>query len=273
MTQLELLQTKQKYKYYKKCAHCEGIYNIYNFYDKSNRCKRCCIHLAYINRKDRRKLGIPYHSKKDNEKRRLQRKINKANSLGLSLSDYENYLFEKQKHQNNKIILKKIIKRLYFWKKNINHYNIYMTKYKISETKMLEYIKDNPKKSTLRHRILYNHDETYNLNCRLRNQIIKNKKKYPNLDNRIRKCLVSNEKSKYYNFLGYKISDLKEHLQSKFSEGMNWQLFKEGKIHIDHIKPQSLFDLTKDSEIKKCWSLENLQPLWAKDNLSKRNKY
>ena len=32
------------------------------------------------------------------------------------------------------------------------------------------------------------------------------------------------------------------------------------------------FKDTNDTEFKYCWSLCNLQPLWAKDNLSKNNK-
>jgi hypothetical protein len=43
--------------------------------------------------------------------------------------------------------------------------------------------------------------------------------------------------------------------------------------HVDHIVPCSAFDLTNIEEQKKCFHYTNLQPLWAKDNLSKGNKF
>jgi hypothetical protein len=52
---------------------------------------------------------------------------------------------------------------------------------------------------------------------------------------------------------------------------MTWDNY--GSWHIDHIKPCSLFDLSKVSEQLECFHYLNLQPLWAKDNLQKSNKY
>ena len=57
------------------------------------------------------------------------------------------------------------------------------------------------------------------------------------------------------------------HLQKKFQEGMSWDNY--GEWHIDHIIPCASFDLTKESEQKKCFHYTNLQPLWAKDNIHK----
>ena len=55
---------------------------------------------------------------------------------------------------------------------------------------------------------------------------------------------------------------------------MTWE--NQGSYwHIDHIKPKSLFeyDSIDHPEFKKCWSLDNLQPLEAKENMRKNNKY
>ena len=49
---------------------------------------------------------------------------------------------------------------------------------------------------------------------------------------------------------------------------MNWN-----NIHLDHIKPISLFDLNSHEEFLDCCHYTNFQPLLAEDNLSKRNKW
>ena len=62
------------------------------------------------------------------------------------------------------------------------------------------------------------------------------------------------------------------YLESKFTEGMTWDNYGIHGWHIDHIRPLSSFDLTLDSEQKKCFHYTNIQPLWAEDNLRKSDK-
>jgi hypothetical protein len=69
--------------------------------------------------------------------------------------------------------------------------------------------------------------------------------------------------------LGYSPSQLKETIESKFVDGMSWSNY--GKWHIDHIRPISSFDKTEHPKVIN--SLNNLQPLWAFDNLSKGSKF
>ncbi len=73
--------------------------------------------------------------------------------------------------------------------------------------------------------------------------------------------------------LGYTIQELKLDIESKFKEGMSWDNY--GEWHIDHIVPRSWtpYNSIEDENFIKCWSLSNLQPLWAKENLSKSNRY
>jgi len=71
--------------------------------------------------------------------------------------------------------------------------------------------------------------------------------------------------------LGCDVDFLKNYIAKKFVKGMSWGNY--GKWHIDHIKPCSSFDLTKPEQQKLCFHYSNLQPLWAKDNISKRDKY
>lgn len=70
--------------------------------------------------------------------------------------------------------------------------------------------------------------------------------------------------------IGCNIDKLRSHLQSKFKDGMSWE--NREKWHIDHIIPCSRFDLTDIEQQKICFHYSNLQPLWAKENLSKGNK-
>lgn len=89
-------------------------------------------------------------------------------------------------------------------------------------------------------------------------------------------CLKEANVAKYrstFDLLGYTIEELMNHLEKQFTEGMTWQNY--GEWHVDHIKPMALFEFTStdDEEFKECWKLENLQPLWCKDNLSKGSRY
>jgi len=74
--------------------------------------------------------------------------------------------------------------------------------------------------------------------------------------------------------VGYTAEQLKIHLEKQFIYGMTWEHFMKGEIHIDHKIPVTAFNFetAEDIDFKKCWALSNLQPMWAKDNLTKQNK-
>jgi hypothetical protein len=69
--------------------------------------------------------------------------------------------------------------------------------------------------------------------------------------------------------VGCTIDELRDHLESQFTDGMTWDNMGRGGWHIDHIIPCSFFDLTKPSHQKLCFNYQNLQPLWEKDNIIK----
>lgn len=75
------------------------------------------------------------------------------------------------------------------------------------------------------------------------------------------------------NLLGCSISELKIHLESKFLPNMSWDNYSFYGWHIDHIKPFDAFNLSDPSQQSLACHYTNLQPLWAKDNLSKGAKY
>lgn len=72
--------------------------------------------------------------------------------------------------------------------------------------------------------------------------------------------------------LGYSIEDLRVHLERQFLKGMTWD--NMGDWHIDHIVPLASFTITgpDDPELRRAWSLANLRPLWAADNIRKNAK-
>jgi len=94
----------------------------------------------------------------------------------------------------------------------------------------------------------------------------------------INKALARNKGGKdgqsVLQYLPYTIEELKEHLENQFQEGMTWNNHGVHGWHLDHIIPQSklIYDSMDHPNFQKCWALENLQPLWAKENISKSNK-
>lgn len=72
--------------------------------------------------------------------------------------------------------------------------------------------------------------------------------------------------------VGYKLADLMAHLERQFLPNMTWQ--NRGEWHIDHIIPLASFrfESADDPEFRRAWSLPNLRPLWAAENIKKNNR-
>jgi hypothetical protein len=69
---------------------------------------------------------------------------------------------------------------------------------------------------------------------------------------------------------GCTIDRVKEHIESQFKPGMSWE--NHGEWHIDHIIPVKWFvSEFGDDAFYMVNHYTNLQPLWAKDNLSKKD--
>lgn len=91
----------------------------------------------------------------------------------------------------------------------------------------------------------------------------------------VRSTLASGKNGKRMTeLLGFSMSDLRMHLERQFTDGMTWDRFMGGEIHIDHILPIKSFGaIHADSdEFRACWALSNLRPMWAEENLSKGSK-
>jgi len=185
----------------------------------------------------------------------------------------------------------------------------YPTKYKeINKRCSHAYHKNNPSKAKNRGLKLLERNPDYHKDYHLKNKEVRNKraKKWAEAHKkernfklkqkrktdiyfklicvnrvRVRQVLKGITKSKTtIKLLGCSIEQLKQHLESQFKKAMTWKNWGTGwndkgtvEWHIDHIRPCASFDLSKPSEQKKCFYYTNLQPLWAKENLRKGDKY
>ena len=105
--------------------------------------------------------------------------------------------------------------------------------------------------------------KTRDIKFRLRNRMSSN----------IRHSLDTKKNGRHWETLvGYTVKNLIKHIEKQFTNGMTWANY--GEWHIDHIIPIRGFHFTSpdDIDFKRYWALSNLQPLWAKDNLSKASK-
>lgn len=71
--------------------------------------------------------------------------------------------------------------------------------------------------------------------------------------------------------LGCSVNELKQHIEKQWQPGMTWDNWTTDGWHMDHKLPLSSFDLTDEDQFKKAVHFTNLQPLWAKENISKSN--
>lgn len=75
-------------------------------------------------------------------------------------------------------------------------------------------------------------------------------------------------------YLGCTIPQFHKHIESQFTEGMNWDNHGKGadKWELDHVIGCNNFDLDTEEGRKKCWNYTNLQPLWYDDHKKKNKK-
>ena len=174
--------------------------------------------------------------------------------------------WQKKYNQNNLNNLKEYRKK---WEENnLNYRKEYKKKWKDNNPNYQKKYNQNNKEKIKKNNLKYRNnkrktDPRFKLKCNVSSLI----------STRLKNSLSSKKGQSTFNFLPYTIDDLIKHLEQLFTKGMSWDNY--GEWHIDHIKPDSLFNYKSvdDEEFQECWALENLQPLWAEENLSKSNKY
>lgn len=113
-------------------------------------------------------------------------------------------------------------------------------------------------------------DKKYTDNCNKIPSLLLKARLRSNISSAVSKGVKN---GKTFDILGYTPQDLKNYLESKFTDGMTWDNYGRNGWHIDHIKPLVLFNINSNEDIAEAWSLNNLQPLWEYDNCSKSSFY
>lgn len=91
-----------------------------------------------------------------------------------------------------------------------------------------------------------------------------------------RRCVIKgcDKTSSWDLFFSYSVEDARKHIKNNLLDGMNFSNY--GKVwHLDHIIPQTAlpYESREDENFKKCWALNNLKPLYIKENTSKSSKH
>ena len=154
--------------------------------------------------------------------------------------EYQREYYKKYRAKNRK----RLIEYTKQWKiKNKKRYKVYQRKYNKKYQKLLH-------KTSIKYRI---NNSFHSIICKSLNG--------------------KKAGRRWEKLVGYTFEDLTQHLERQFNDKMSWDNYGSYWV-IDHIKPRSLFKYmtNHDSEFKKCWALDNLQPLEKRANLKKGNK-
>ena len=252
----------------KKCNTCGIDKPLDEFYSKQIRCKQC---IAEHNRSP--EIRARRAENTANYRKGTSRDKEYADRRGMTVGEWKSW-------KNGKDRAKRIPRyKQSFLAMNARQAWMYWLKVKASASWLDGYYQASDKpwfdhrlsdaeKYVMRYRL----DSEYQLKERMRRQVNKAKKRDGIADVMRSAIKTGGASPKVERELGYTIADLMIHIEKQFTRRMTWNEYKKGRIHIDHIMPQSSFDLTREDEWISCWALTNLMPLWAGDNLKKRDR-
>ena len=241
----------------KYCSHCEQFKDPDEFCrnksqkdGRNNYCKLCCCEIDQL----------PHVQ--EQHKRALLKFWSKPDSLKIK-NDYEKKYSQSEKGKTTKkIYVEKHKKKLKAYHKKYSEWwrKTPIGKASFKQARQKHYYKDLAHSRRLQRESYYRRKQKieYRINDAVSSSIYD--------------ALKKNKRGRSWEKLvGYTLSDLMKHLEKLFQPDMSWDNY--GEWQIDHCIPRSSFsfDSPDDFEFKQCWALENLQPLWAIDNIKKFN--
>lgn len=243
----------------KWCPKCNKVKTIDSFYTSNtkdgldSKCKECAASQRDKNREKLRLRAKEYYNENREDKQKAQTLYRNNNKEKVKESKTNYYLKNKSKislknkeyHDLNK-------EKIYTQQKEYRHQNKVdiSIKNKIWRDNNKEYIRQYMK-------------DKYETNT-----LFKMRSVCRQLVRRAYLSVGTKKETTTLKFLKYTPLELKVHIEKQFKEGMSWDNY--GKWHIDHIIPIST--ATTLEEGIKLSQLENLQPLWAEENLTKTRK-
>ena len=237
----------------KVCGKCkkEKLLTEFNRFKHSKdgfswSCKSCC--------KEYKKKYYNLNKKNVDEKNKKWRDNNKEHSKEYRQKHYKlnkEYYNEKSKkwYNENKEFVKE-----------------YDKKYRIKNKKKL---KENQKKyyQENKEKIIKRHNK-WEKNRRKTDDLFRLKKNLRSRTRGVFKNKGYSKNTKTQEMLGVDWEVAKNHIERQFTKGMNWNNY--GEWHIDHIIP--LASAKTPERLKQLCHYTNLQPMWAKENISKSDK-
>ena len=77
--------------------------------------------------------------------------------------------------------------------------------------------------------------------------------------------------TKTYKYIGVTKEEFVKHIEAQFSEGMTWDNWTFDGWHLDHRLPLSAAKTKEETAM--LWHKDNLQPMWAAENIAKGDKH
>lgn len=237
---------------YKWCAKCSTVNPLEEFYNGASYCRSCMSLMTKGNEDVLNSRKTYYIENRDAVLNRVRTyRKNNPEAIRLSKMKYSINNPDKERESRDRyrsLNIDKIrAKQKEHYHKNIKAKKEYDRKYRIDNAAIL--------RDKLRDR--YNSDRDFRLRCICRS-ILRRALKYSK----------SKKTSRTFELLGYTNVDLINHIESLFQPGMSWDNY--GEWHIDHKIPICTAKTFEDGI--RLSQLDNLQPLWEADNLSKGSK-